>query len=81
MLSVYDRAVEYISGGSNVPEIKEFFWKWKRNHRPRTEHNLNRHFGILMKNGEIAMGNIGAFGHQVADLDGHESANEAQQSR
>ena len=45
---MYDKAVEYISGGSNVPEIKEFFWKWRRHHQPQhrrrrwraTSHNL-----------------------------------------
>jgi len=31
-MSIYDRSVEYISGGSNVPEIKEFYWKWRRHH-------------------------------------------------
>ncbi len=30
--SMYDKSVEYISGGSNVPDIKEFFWKWQRSH-------------------------------------------------
>ncbi len=30
VLAVYDKSVEYISGGSNVPDIMEFFWKWKR---------------------------------------------------
>ncbi len=32
VVAMYDKAVEYISGGSNVPEIKEFFWKWRRSH-------------------------------------------------
>ncbi|MBN1919024.1 MAG: alpha-2-macroglobulin, partial [Verrucomicrobia bacterium] len=32
VMSVYDKSVEYISGGSNVPEIREFFWKWRRSH-------------------------------------------------
>lgn len=67
VMSVYDRAVEYISGGSNVPEIREFFWSWKRNHSPSTEHNLDRYFSLLMKQGEITMANLGAFGHEVAD--------------
>ena len=40
VVSVYDKSVEYISGGSNVPEIKEFFWKWRRHHYPRTESSL-----------------------------------------
>ena len=34
VVSIYDKAVEYISGGSNVPEIKAFFWKWRRQHQP-----------------------------------------------
>ena len=44
VLTVYDKAVEYISGGSNVPEIKEFFWKWRRSHHPQTESSLDRWF-------------------------------------
>jgi hypothetical protein len=33
VVAIYDKALEYISGGSNVPDIKEFFWKWRR-HQP-----------------------------------------------
>ena len=29
-LTVYDKAVEAIAGGSNVADIKESFWSWKR---------------------------------------------------
>ncbi len=42
VLSIYDKAVEYISGGSNVPEIKAFFWKWRRTHYVQTETSLDR---------------------------------------
>ena len=35
VVAIYDKSVEYISGGSNVPEIKEFFWKWQRHHYPQ----------------------------------------------
>ncbi len=69
VLSVYDRAVEYVSGGSNVAEIKEFFWKWKREHRPQTEHNLMKYFAQMLKNGEISMTDLGAFGGQVAEME------------
>jgi uncharacterized protein YfaS (alpha-2-macroglobulin family) len=62
VLTVYDKAVEYISGGSNVPEIKEFFWKWRRNHHPQRECTLDRWFHNLLKNGEIGMADLGAFG-------------------
>ncbi|MDP4995341.1 MAG: MG2 domain-containing protein [Akkermansiaceae bacterium] len=31
-ISVYDKSLEYISGGSNVVGIVPFFWDWKRHH-------------------------------------------------
>ncbi|MGJ8642497.1 MAG: alpha-2-macroglobulin family protein [Luteolibacter sp.] len=31
-ISVYDKSLEYISGGSNVSGIVPFFWDWKRHH-------------------------------------------------
>jgi uncharacterized protein YfaS (alpha-2-macroglobulin family) len=62
VLAVYDKAVEYISGGSNVPNIKAFFWQWKRSHFPQTESSLDRGFYNLVKPGEVAMQDLGAFG-------------------
>jgi uncharacterized protein YfaS (alpha-2-macroglobulin family) len=64
-ITVYDRSVEYISGGTNVPKIREFFWKWRRSHHPYKESNLIRWFSNLLKKGEIPMQNIGVFGHLV----------------
>lgn len=69
VMSVYDKAVEYISGGSNVPEIREFFWKWRRHHNPATENNLERWFYNLTWPHAPAMGNLGLFGEQVVDED------------
>jgi uncharacterized protein YfaS (alpha-2-macroglobulin family) len=66
-LTMYDRAVEYISGGSNVPEIREFFWKWKRHHNPATDSNLTRWFQQLVKENEATMGDLGAFGGLVVE--------------
>ncbi len=62
VLAVYDKAVEYISGGSNVPDIKEFFWKWKRSHHPQTESSLDRSFSNELKTDELAMEDLGTFG-------------------
>ncbi|HEX3448927.1 MAG TPA: MG2 domain-containing protein, partial [Isosphaeraceae bacterium] len=59
VLTVYDKAVEYISGGSNVPDIKEFFWKWKRYHQPQTESSLDRWFSNLTKPNEVGMEDLG----------------------
>ena len=44
VLTVYDKAVEAIAGGSNVGDIKEIFWSWKRAHYPQTLSSLDRSF-------------------------------------
>lgn len=62
VMTVYDKSVEYISGGSNVAEIKEFFWKWRRSHHPNHDCTLDRWFANLLKNGETAMSDLGVFG-------------------
>ena len=67
VLSIYDKSVEYISGGSNVPEIKEFFWKWRRHHQPRTESSLDRHTYQLLKPNELGMSDLGVFGGAVVE--------------
>ncbi|OJW22558.1 MAG: hypothetical protein BGO49_00810 [Planctomycetales bacterium 71-10] len=66
VLTVYDKAVEYISGGSNVPDVKDVFWKWKRSHNPSTESSLSRSFYNLLKDGETPMADLGAFGGGMA---------------
>ncbi|MEE8452661.1 MAG: MG2 domain-containing protein, partial [Thermoguttaceae bacterium] len=67
VVAIYDKSVEYISGGSNVGDIKEFFWKWRRSHNPRTEDNLSQQSGnIVPKNGQ-SMRDLGVFGASVAD--------------
>lgn len=68
VLSLYDKSVEYISGGSNVPEIKGFFWKWRRSHRPQTESNLDRESMALSHSGERVMSTLGVFGDMMQDL-------------
>ncbi len=67
-VTMYDKALEYISGGSNVPDIREFFWKWRRQHQPGDENSLNRWGGPVLKNRESAMGYLGVFGAQIEEL-------------
>jgi len=67
VVAIYDKSVEYISGGSNVPEIKEFFWKWRRQHHPKTESSLGRWFQNLMRPNTIGMSDLGVFGGSVAE--------------
>lgn len=72
VLSVYDKAVEYVSGGSNVPEIREFFWKWRRSHSPQTFSSLDRGGFNLLKSREPGMASVGVFGASLADEEGVE---------
>jgi uncharacterized protein YfaS (alpha-2-macroglobulin family) len=67
VVAIYDKSVEYISGGSNVPEIKEFFWKWRRHHQPQTENNLAWSFHNLIPPKTQPMSNLGIFGGTVAE--------------
>jgi alpha-2-macroglobulin len=67
VLSVFDKSLEYISGGTNVADIKEFFWKWRRSHQPHIETNLDRWCTNLVPPGQKNMENLGVFGGQVAD--------------
>ncbi len=67
VVSIYDKAVEYISGGSNVPEIKAFFWKWRRRHQPHRESSLDKRSRNLLRSKETAMQFPGVFGYLVAD--------------
>lgn len=67
VMAVYDKAVEYISGGSNVPDIREFFWKWRRRHQVLTEHSQATRFQNLTPDDETPMLDLGLFGGTVAD--------------
>jgi uncharacterized protein YfaS (alpha-2-macroglobulin family) len=67
VVTVYDKSVEYISGGSNVPDIKDYFWKWRRHHHPQIETNVNHNEGNLLRRGERNMNDLGIFGATVVE--------------
>src|SRR5262249_36219492 len=67
VMTVYDRSVEYVSRGSNVPEIKDFFWKWRRHHNPYLESSLAHSLHNILKQGETGMSNLGLFGDSVVE--------------
>ena len=66
VLTVYDKAVEYISGGSNVQDIRDFFWKWVRRHYPRTTNSLDKQGGNLVPIPYPSMKPLGVFGNLVS---------------
>ena len=66
VMAIYDKSVEYISGGSNVGDIKTFFWKWRRRHRPYSQTTMTRRGTNLVRPKAPGMSNLGVFGHVVA---------------
>lgn len=62
VMSIYDRAVEYISGGSNLTAIREAFWNWRRYHSPQQADSLLRNSQNLIPEGAEGMAAIGMFG-------------------
>jgi len=62
VVSVYDKSVEYVAGGSNVGDIRACFWQWRRNHSECTWHTLTRWFGNLLKPKETPMQTVGLYG-------------------
>ncbi len=67
VVSLYDRSVEYIAGGSNVGDIRAFFWSWKRHYQPQNFSSLLRHGYLAAKKGDVHWEPIGAFGASEAD--------------
>ena len=67
VLALYDKSVEYISGGSNVPEIKAFFWKWRRRHQPASETSLTKGGRNMVPPGKRGMEVLGIFGYLVPE--------------
>jgi alpha-2-macroglobulin len=70
VLTAYDKALEYISGGSNQEDIRPFFWGWKRSHYPQMSDSL-RHLEVgMQREGEVWMEALGAFGVSMVHDDG-----------
>jgi len=67
VVAIYDKALEYISGGGNVADIKEFFWKWRRQHQPTQQTTLDRYSGNFVRPNDKTLNFIGVFGGTVAD--------------
>lgn len=61
VLSMYDKSLDYISGGSNVPDIKSYFWGWKREHWIQTVEEWNAQCGPLTREKETPMQPLGLF--------------------
>ncbi len=70
VVAIYDKALDYIAGNAKTPDIREFFWKWRRSHNPQSETNLTRAEAPVVKPNQPQMQNVGAFGESTADQEG-----------
>ncbi len=61
-LTIYDKALDALAGGTNVPEIRAFFWQWRRAHYPQTVSSLDRSSSNLMARGEFPMLDLSGLG-------------------
>lgn len=69
VVTVYDKALEYISGGSNVPKIADWFWKWRRHHRSGSMTNLGVAFpSVNLPPDQVGWQPLGVFGDMTIDL-------------
>jgi uncharacterized protein YfaS (alpha-2-macroglobulin family) len=66
-IAMYDKAVEYIAGGPVAGDIREVFWKWRRNHHPQRETNVDLAGHAMAPSGEETMQVLGVFGNLVAE--------------
>ncbi len=63
-ITVYDKSLEYISGGSNVSQIVPFFWDWKRHYYGLgMQHSQNLLGHHLQLPSAPFMQHLGIFGH------------------
>ena len=70
-ISIYDKSLKYISGGSNVGEIVPFFWDWKRQYYGRgMEHSQNFSGSHLQLPNTTFMQQLGMFGGDAVGFGG-----------
>ncbi len=67
VLAVYDRSLEQIAPDAMPPDIREFFWKWRRNHHPQSQENLSRKTWQVAIEKMPSAHPLGIFGHSMAD--------------
>ncbi len=62
VLSIYDKSLEAITGGSNISAIHENFWSWKNRYRPpMMDGSLPSSAGNLIRRNALGMQWFGSF--------------------
>lgn len=64
VVAVYDKSIEYFTGGSNVPGILPHFWSWKRHHHPNWQ-MMQWYLNNSLKDKEKQLLPIGLFASEM----------------
>ncbi|GIW96744.1 MAG: alpha-2-macroglobulin [Pirellulaceae bacterium] len=67
VLAAYDRSLESIGKDVMPPDIRAYFWKWKRDHHPRQMHSADNWNSSVRLRSEPAWQTLGVFGDRLAD--------------
>ena len=71
VVTIYDKSLEAVAGGSNVQNIRDFFWSWKRTfHGHGLRHSQQFMGRNLSKTKAPTMRVLGRFGRSLADEEG-----------
>ncbi len=70
LVSVYDRSLEQLAGDTLPPDIREFFWKWRRTYYPASDHTLQRELAPLYVKDTPGMGYLGIFDNLLTQMFG-----------
>lgn len=61
-ISVYDRSLDAIAGGSGPGDIRTTYWSWRRRHSVAQSDSLGRAYGEVLKPKEVRLQLLGRFG-------------------
>jgi hypothetical protein len=63
-ITIYDKSLEYISGGSNVDDIVPFFWDWTRHYYGQ---GMQHPHSVTANNFHAATGNVRKYQHSLKE--------------
>lgn len=67
LIAAYDSSLDQIASDVLPPDIREFFWKWRRSHFPSKRSNVDQPTYPIAIEGVPTMSPLGRFGETQAD--------------
>ena len=66
-IAAYDRSLDALASDVLPPDIREFFWKWQRDHQPQRSSSLDTVHTPIEVAGQPQLQPLGIFGSTLAD--------------